>query len=109
MVDRATILKAIKLVTSPAIESDEPGVAEAQQVWEDDNTVGGGYGLKISYGKLTNQPALMLFVKKKKASKKLGFTEAMPPALAIGATAVPTDVVETGPIEPQKNVTRKPL
>jgi len=102
---RETILKAIKLITTPSIEVDDPALAQAQEVFADKNTVGVGYGYKISNNKQTNERALMLFVEKKK--KNLSIDKALPPLLALASTPIRTDVVETGPIKPQPLVTRK--
>lgn len=107
MTDKETILKAIRMITTASLEIDEPALAQAQQVWADKNTVGVGYGYKISEGKQTNERALMLFVEKKK--KNLPIAKAMPPLVAVASTPITTDVVETGPIKPQPLVTRKPL
>jgi len=105
--DKETILRAIRMITSPSIELGEPALAQAQQVFEDKNTVGIGYGYKISNGKQTNERALMLFVEKK--MQRISVEKALPPLLALASTPIKTDVVETGPIKPQPLVTRKPL
>lgn len=107
MTDKEAILKAIRLITTITAEADQPALAQAQRVYADKNTVGVGYGHKITDDKQTDERALMVFVEKKK--KTLPASKAIPPLLAIGSTPIPTDVVQTGRLKAQPLVTRKLL
>jgi hypothetical protein len=107
MTQKDAILRAIRVISGLAVEADQPALTQARKVFKDPNTVGVGYGYKITGTKQTNQRALMVFVAKKK--RTLPASKAMPPVLAVGSTPVPTDVVQTGRIRPQPLVTRKLL
>lgn len=112
MATRQDILQIIETITRPGarVGPEHLGVEQARQVFEDKNTVGVGYGYKIK-GKstVTDMESLILFVEKKKPSHRLRLGEAMPPALVHQGVAIPTDIYETGPVEPQPLVTRSPL
>jgi hypothetical protein len=71
-----------------------------QQLFRDPNIVGMGYGRKIVYGNITDEPAVTIFVAKKMPKGILPTSKLLPRKIYIGGDCINVDVVETGPIYP---------
>lgn len=64
------------------------------------NIVGVAFGRKIIHNKITEEPAIIVYVMKKVNKAFLPLSELLPQKLFIGGDCIKVDVVETGPIYP---------
>lgn len=71
-----------------------------QWLFKNPNVVGMSYGRKIVHNKITNEPALVVYVMKKIPKAFLPPSQLLPRKVYIGGDCVHVDVIETGPFNP---------
>lgn len=72
----------------------------AGQWLKNPNIVGMAFGRRIVHNRVTDEPAMVVYVMKKVSRSFLPISQLLPRKLFIGGDSVQVDVVETGPIYP---------
>ncbi|MDO5972022.1 hypothetical protein Q4Q35_19655 [Flavivirga aquimarina] len=71
-----------------------------QWLFKNQNVVGMSYGRKIVHNKITDEPALVVYVMKKLPKQFIPPSQLLPSKVFIGGDYIHVDVVETGPFNP---------
>jgi hypothetical protein len=71
-----------------------------QWLFKNPNVVGMSYGRKIVHNKITDEPALVIYVMKKVPKQFIPPSQLIPRKVYIGGDCLHVDVVETGPFNP---------